>query len=202
MAQIRYIVLTVAAACVVALGAPQLAQAEARYNSAGSTAPDGLWLAGGLNATSAFNYNGPDGAGIRLEAGIPLTLVGPGQLTLVLPLSTETEGHGHGVRLNTFMFSPEVQWQYILPIHMKHQFSISPQLGMGFGGEWVHDSNVGNQGAFMLNFKTGVVARFVFDFGLLLEMQPLGFTFNIPFGNPFDFFAAYEWYAAVGYRFK
>lgn len=201
MAHFRYIGLVVAAAALMVLGVPAASQAQEGYNAGGSTAPDGWWLAGGPNAGAALGNKSPDGAGIRLEGGIPLTLVGPGQLSLVLPVSTVTEGFPGG-RVNSITFYPEVQWEYVFPIHMQHRFSIAPQAGFGIGGVWAHVNSGGSNGAFMIGFKTGVVLRFVFDFGLLLETQPMGFTFNIPFGNNADFYTSYEWYAGVGYRWK
>lgn len=206
MTHFRYVGLMVAAAACLVLGASS--SAEAQYNAGGSVAPDGMWFAGGINASNSFDdddfrdfrLDGPDGAGIRIEFGIPLTLVGPGQLGLVLPISTVHENLPGDWRFNSVTFAPEIQWEYVFPIRMRHRFSLSPQAGFGFGGVWFGGNDVGDDGSFMILWKTGVNLRFGFDFGLILQVQPLGFTFNIPTDSDFDFYAAYEFYTGVGYR--
>ncbi|MFW6086281.1 MAG: hypothetical protein ACODAG_03670 [Myxococcota bacterium] len=197
MAQIRYIGLVAAAATLVLVAGSNTAQAQ-------SEAPDGIWVAGGINASAAFRHWGPDGAGVRLEAGIPLVEAGPGLLNLALPLSTVHDPYRGGVRArrNSLMLAPEIQWEYPFDINMPHRLSLSPAFGMGIvGGIWDGGRDIDGGGAFMINWKTGVNLRFGFDFGLILQIQPLGFTFNLPFRDGDTFYTAYEWYTSVGYRF-
>jgi hypothetical protein len=181
------------------------AEAQKGYNKGGSRAPDGIWLSGGINTSSG---RGGGGAGIRLEVGIPLTLVGPGQLGLVVPLSTYHHARGRRGRWyydggwrgrsNVMQVVPEVQWEYVFPIKMRHRFSISPQGGFGIGGLW--HSHGDHAGAFLIIFKTGAVLRFGLENGFIVQMQPVGVTFNIPAHRDIGFWAAYEWYTTVGYR--
>jgi hypothetical protein len=177
------------------------AQAQKGYNKGGSRAPDGLWLSGGVNASSGRGWGG---AGVRLEVGIPLTLVGPGQLGLVVPLSTYHHGRGRRFddwrgRWNVMQVVPEVQWEYVFPIKMRHRLSISPQGGFGFGGMW--HSRADREGAFLIIFKTGAVVRFGMENGFMVQMQPVGVSFNIPAGR-YGFWAAYEWYTTICYRWN
>jgi hypothetical protein len=181
------------------------AHAQKNYNKGGSRAPDGIWFSGGVNAAGG-GWRG--GAGIRLEVGIPLTLVGPGQLGLVIPLSTYHRAYGWGRwdrwdtrrgRTNVMQVVPELQWEYVFPIRMRHRLSISPQAGFGFGGIW--HSHGDHPGSLLIIAKTGAVVRFGMENGFMVQMQPVGMLFNIPTPHH-RFWASYEWYATVGYRWK
>jgi hypothetical protein len=182
------------------------AHAQKGYNKGGSRAPDGVWFSGGINVAGG-GWRG--GAGVRLEAGIPLTLVGPGQLSLVIPLSTYHRAYGWGRRwddrgwrgrTNVVQVVPELQWEYVFPIRMRHRLSISPQGGFGFGGLW--HSHRDDPGAFLIIMKTGAVVRFGMENGFIVQMQPVGVLFNIPASAYYGFWASYEWYTTVGYRWK
>lgn len=175
------------------------AQAQGEYNQGGSRAPDGPWFGGGLNMSAG---DGPDGPGIRLEFGIPLKVVGPGQFSLALPMSTYHDSLPGDARINVINFVPEVQWEYVFPLReFEHRFSISPVFGFGFGGIWAGGSNIDNDGAFMLTNRLGAVVRLGFTNGLILAMQPFAVTLNGAFNYDHDdFFANYEWYFVAGYR--
>lgn len=179
-------------------------QAQKGYNAGGSRAPDGIWFSGGVNAASGARWRG-GGAGIRLEVGIPLTLAGPGQLGLALPFSTLHRGRGWGTgwrgRTNVVRAVPEVQWEYVFPIRMPHRLSISPQAGFGFGGLWhSHWDGQPARGTFLIIFGTGAVVRFGMDNGFMVQMQPVGVSFNVPTHGGYAFWAGYEWYTTIGYR--
>ncbi|MFW6051347.1 MAG: hypothetical protein ACODAU_09245 [Myxococcota bacterium] len=192
---IRLGVLAIAMGLVSLVGV-STASAQAEYNAGGSTAPDGIWFGGGLNAQAGFGNEGVDGAGVRLEAGFPLGTVGPGQFALAVPFQTIHESFG-SERFNEATIGIEGQWEYVVPIDMSHRLGIVPFAAFNMGGLWFSGPE---DGSFMINFATGASVRFGFDFGLYLEARPLAFSFNIPFGFADHFFAAYEFHFTVGYR--
>jgi len=180
------------------------AQAQGKYNKGGSRAPDGVWLAGGLNVSAG---GGPDGAGVRLEVGVPLKVVGPGQFSLAFPFSTYHDPYHHGpddFRDNVASVGAEVQYEYVFPIKMKPRLGLSPLFGLGLGGIWRGGHHVRNDdGAFLMTWRLGAVLRLGFENGLILAMEPFAVTLNAAFDyRPYhDFFANYEWYFLAGYRF-
>lgn len=181
----------------VTLGVALLArEVEAQSPEA---APDGMWLGGGLNTSAGA---GPDGPGVRLEAGYPLRDVGPGQLSLVVPFSTYHDPGPSDDRTNVIQVVPELQWEYALPIDMAPTLSVSPVFGFGPGGIWTNRNQQGNDGAFLLTWRFGALVRLGFDNGAMVAMQPAGITFNTAIGDGAldGLYTNYEWYLVAGYR--
>jgi hypothetical protein len=211
------------AAVLLSAGASPL-QAQDGYNQGGSTAPEGVWVGGGLNTVSA------SGTGIRLEIGIPLKVVGPGMMALVIPASTWHRGSRFcdpfsrdcmSWRQNALYAVPEVQWEYVLPIRMKHRFSIIPAGGIGFAMYWTYFDDFPGRGTdrdvvLGMAVRTAAAARFGFLNGVFVQVQPVGLLWNIAFDgrtavDPIgggtiaagsSFWVSYEFYAMAGYRWN
>ncbi|MFW5925338.1 MAG: hypothetical protein ACOCV4_04175 [Myxococcota bacterium] len=205
---------------VVALGAAVALMASAETAHAQeSQAPDGFWLGGGLNAGS----RGYGGAGLRLEAGIPLKEVGPGLLALNLPLSTLHHANrgwcfdgrcDRSRRWNALYLVPEVQYEWPIPIDIPQRFSVVGMIGAGLAlfwdyGDW--DGTYDNRHAAfgIVPLRTGAAARFGFVNGWFVQVQPVGFALNVAFGDRYrddrydyydNFFVTYEFWAMGGYR--
>jgi hypothetical protein len=210
---------------VVALAAGLLvgvtpARAQDSYNRGGATAPEGVWLGGGLYTASG------SGTGVRMEVGLPLKVVGPGLLSVTLPVSTWHNGARFCPpfdpcmrwRANALYVVPEVQYEYVLPIRMKHRFSIVPFAGAGFALYWSYFDDYPGVGTARemspgVAVRTGGAARFGFLNGVFVQIQPVGLLFNIPFdGQPRggmgevvygrSFWFSYDFYLMAGYRFN
>lgn len=212
-----------ALAAVLATGfavvlSPAPTQAQDAYNRGGATAPDGLWVAGGLYAASSA------GTGVRMELGVPLGVVGPGLMSVAVPVNTWHNGIGcisreicRRWRTNALYVLPELQWEYVLPIRMKHRLSVVPFAGAGFGMFWTYVDDYDRLGTLRevslgMGVRTGAAVRFGFLNGVFVQVQPVGLLFNVPFdGQPVpgagefvygrSFWVSYDAYFMVGYRF-
>lgn len=164
-----------------------------------SNAPTGLWVAGGV-ATSAFR--GPFGTGgLRAEVGLPLAEIGPGTLDLALPVSWQARGGLHIVDL-----VPEVQFEIEIPLDIPQRLTIAPYAGLGIsllfwdlGGPFGGNDYTG----VALQLPMGAWGRFTFANGLMLQVMPLGMSFNIGLNDESDgFYMRYHFFAMAGYRWE
>ncbi len=152
--------------------------------------PNGMWVAGGL-AVNVTRGPWPWGGG-SVELGLPLARDRGAELDLVLPLYSGS-GWPHFLA-----FTPEVQYAIALDAGIDPKIELVPSVGLG--ALFYFDLN-----SVAISIPVGFTARVTFPSGVLIQMTPVGFTFDVIVSDAEDwgdrFFMKYQFFLEAGYRF-
>lgn len=170
-----------------------LAQEEPVAEASATPLPNetsvGPWIALGENTWA----NNGSVTGLRLEAGWPLKQIGDGQLSIMLPVVYAPSG-GSAARVHEINIVPGVRFEWPV-LDRWGKLLIWGDIGYGvhIATSEVVDTSV--WGA----LRVAAGATFVFPFGLLLTLQPVGVMATLIGEN--DGEAKYEFSFVAGYRF-